>query len=87
VARVKAAPREVCLPVIVAPSIQRRRPTDTMSLHEGMNGATCFVEAQSASSNSYVGMMRAKWPSLNNYGDADPIITNPRLTSGKPCTH
>jgi tetratricopeptide (TPR) repeat protein len=53
--------RKFCLPLIVVPSIQRRRPTDTMSEHDGMKGAACLVEAQSVSSSSQInGRMRAK---------------------------
>ena len=47
---------------MVVPSNQRRRPTDTMSVHIGMKGATCLVEAQSVSSKSHVGRMHAKCP-------------------------
>ena len=43
------------MPVIVVPSNQRRRPTDTMSAHIGMKGEACFVQAQSVSSKSQVG--------------------------------
>jgi hypothetical protein len=40
-----------CLPLMVVPSNQRRRSIDTMSVHIGMKGAACLVEAQSVSSN------------------------------------
>ena len=49
-----------CLPLMIVPSIQRRRPTDTMSEHDGMKGAACLVEAKSVSSSSHVGGVRAK---------------------------
>jgi len=45
---------------MLVPSIQRKRPTDTMSVHIGMKGAACLVEAQSVSSSSQVGRLRAK---------------------------
>jgi len=52
VASVESVPCKVLLALIVVPSIQRRRPTDTMSEHIGMKGAACLVEAQSVSSKS-----------------------------------
>ena len=39
-----------CLPLMVVPSIQRRRSTDTMSVHVGMKGAAYKIEAHSVTS-------------------------------------
>lgn len=49
-----------CLPLVLVPSIQRRRPTETMLVHIGMKGAAGLIEAQSVSISSHVGRLRAK---------------------------
>ena len=38
--------------VIFVPSIQRKRPIDTMSVHDGMKGAACLVEATISEASS-----------------------------------